>query len=145
MNFRVMDDICGYAREYFADVEIVVVTNGVHSRKQRQWLIDNRVSTRISFDGVMHATNRPLAKSDASSVVIVERTITELIAAGVPLTVQLTVTRDSTARMIESIERIASSACATSKSNRSTIPYSREENNHWFLTSRNLLRCLLHR
>lgn len=108
MNFRVMDDICGYAREYFADVEIVVVTNGVHSRKQRQWLIDNRVSTRISFDGVMHATNRPLAKSDASSVVIVERTITELIAAGVPLTVQLTVTRDSTARMIESIERIAS-------------------------------------
>jgi len=108
MNFRVMDDICRYAREHFADIEIVVVSNGVHGQKQRQWLIDNEVSTRISFDGVMHETNRQLAKSGTSSMAIVERTITELAAAGVPLTVQLTVTREGTARMIESIERIAS-------------------------------------
>lgn len=107
MNFRVMDDICHYARERFADIEIVVVSNGIYGQKQRQWLIDNRVSTRISFDGVMHATNRPLAKNGTSET-IVEQTITELVGAGVPLTVQLTVTRDGTARMIESIELIAS-------------------------------------
>jgi len=107
MNFRVMDDICRYARERFAGIEIVVVSNGIHSQKQRQWLIDNRVSTRISFDGVMQATNRPLAKNGTSEV-IVEQTITELVAADVPLTVQLTITRNGTARMIESIERIAS-------------------------------------
>jgi uncharacterized protein len=107
MNFRVMDDICRYANEHFADIIIVVVSNGVHGQKQRQWLIDNKVSTRISFDGVMHAMNRPLAKNETSEA-IVEQTITELATANVPLTVQLTITHEGTARMIESIERIAS-------------------------------------
>ena len=107
MNFRMMDEICRYARQHFAGIEIVVVSNGIHGKRQRQWLIDNKASTRISFDGVMHAKNRPLA-THAPSDTIVEQTIKELIAAGVPLTVQLTITRDGTARMIESVEQIAS-------------------------------------
>jgi len=107
MNFEMMDEICHYARQHFADIEIVVVSNGIHGRKQRQWLIDNKASTRISFDGVMHAKNRPLV-THASSDMIVEQTIKELVAGGVPLTVQLTITQEGTARMIESIERIAS-------------------------------------
>lgn len=107
MNFQIMDEICRYARQHFADVEIVVVSNGIHGRKQWRWLIENKASTRISFDGVMHARNRPLATHKPSDT-IVEQTIKELVIANVPLTVQLTITRDGTARMIESIERIAS-------------------------------------
>ncbi|MFH0749721.1 MAG: SPASM domain-containing protein, partial [Candidatus Gottesmanbacteria bacterium] len=37
----------------------------------------------------------------------VEQTIKKLVASGAPLTVQLTITRNGTAQMIESIERIA--------------------------------------
>lgn len=107
MNFWMMDNICRYARQRFADIEIVVVSNGAHGQKQRQWLIENKANTRISFDGVMHVKNRPLA-TYAPSDAIVEQTIKELIAAGVPLTVQLTITREGVTRMIESIERIAS-------------------------------------
>ncbi|NQV13533.1 MAG: SPASM domain-containing protein [Parcubacteria group bacterium] len=107
MNFRMMDGICRYSRERFASVEVVVVSNGIHGQKQRQWLIENKASTRISFDGIMHAKNRPLA-THAPSDAIVEQTIKELAVAGVPLTVQLTITRDGTAHMFESIERISS-------------------------------------
>ncbi len=107
MNFCVMDEICHYSRQRFASIEIVVVSNGIHGQKQRQWLIKNKASTRISFDGVMHTKNRQLA-THAPSDAIVEQTIKELVAASVPLTVQLTITHDGTARMIESIERIAS-------------------------------------
>lgn len=107
MNFQMMDDICRYTRQHFTDIEIVVVSNGMHGRKQRQWLIENKANTRISFDGVMHGKNRPLA-THAPSDMIVKQTIKELVGASIPLTVQLTITRDGTARMIESIERIAS-------------------------------------
>lgn len=107
MNFRVMDNICRYARKYFDSVEIIAVSNGVHSPKKRQWLIDNKVATRISFDGVMQEIDRPFVKNRTSKA-IVEQTITELAAAGIPLTIQLTITRSGTARMIESIEKIAS-------------------------------------
>jgi uncharacterized protein len=107
INFRVMDEICCYGRERFSSVEVVVVSNGVHTPEQRQWLVDNKASTRISFDGVMHANNRPFA-NHASSDLIVKQTIEELVDAEVPLTVQLTITRDGVAHMIESIELISS-------------------------------------
>lgn len=51
MNFRVMDDICCYARKHFADIEIVVVSNGAHGQKQRQWLIENKANTCICGRG----------------------------------------------------------------------------------------------
>jgi uncharacterized protein len=107
MNFSLMDGICCYAREHFASIDIVIVSNGVHTPKKRQWLIDNKVSTRISFDGVMQEENR-LTANHKPSQAIVEQTIRELVAANIPLTVQLTVTRNSVPRMIESIELIAS-------------------------------------
>ncbi|MFH1745197.1 MAG: radical SAM protein [bacterium] len=106
MNFRVMDNICCYARKYFSDIKIVIVSNGIYGKKQRQWLIDNKVSVRISFDGVMQTINRPLAKKETSTK-IVRQTIMELAAAEVPLTVQLTITRNGVTSMIESVEEIA--------------------------------------
>jgi len=107
LNFGCIEDVCQYAREKFADIEIVLVSNGTFGKKQLEWLIENNVAVRISFDGLFHERQRPFT-SGKSSRRLVESNICKLVKSGVPLTVQLTITNESVTVMSESVEYIAS-------------------------------------
>jgi uncharacterized protein len=107
MNFPFMQDVCEYAKGKFADVEIILVTNGTFGQKQRQWLIDNRASVRISYDGLAQDEHR-LHHAGNSIKHIVENNIRELAKTDIYLTIQLTITNQSVTRMLESVKHIAS-------------------------------------
>jgi len=106
LNFRLMEKTCSYAREKFSEIEIIIVSNGTFGAKQLDWLIQNKVATRISYDGVAHSIQRPFA-SGADSSQIVEDNIRRLVKYNIPLTVQLTITDDSVLNMAESVRQIA--------------------------------------
>ena len=107
LNFRCIKDVCQYAREKFADIKIILVSNGTFGKKQLEWLIENNVAVRISFDGLFHERQRPFI-SGKSSRRLVESNIRKLVKSGVFLTVQLTITNESVVAMSESVEYIAS-------------------------------------
>lgn len=107
LNFGCMKDVCQYARKKFADIEIILVSNGTFGKKQLEWLIKNNVAVRISFDGLFHEKQRPFA-SGKSSRKLVESNIRKLAQSDVFLTVQLTITGESVLAMSESVRYIAS-------------------------------------
>lgn len=54
MRFEFMQEIVEYARKVFNEISLGIVTNGIFGAEELQWIIENKVSTRISFDGVAH-------------------------------------------------------------------------------------------
>lgn len=107
-NFPLMFDVCEYAKTKFASVLITVVSNGLLNAEQLEWLITNKVATRISFDGEAYDMHRPTV-TGKSAKSAVEKTIRHLASADIPLTIQLTVSSLDTSlrRMRESVLAIS--------------------------------------
>lgn len=107
LNFGCMKDVCQYAKEKFAGIEIIIVSNGTFGKKQLDWLIENNVAIRISFDGLFHEDQRPFV-SGKSSRKLVEGNIRKLVKSDAVITVQLTITNESVTAMPKSVEYITS-------------------------------------
>lgn len=86
-----VSDIVQYAKTLFKNVEIHVVSNTTFGKKAFDWIIDNNVLVRSSYDGVMQDQQRPFA-SGQSSKLVVTKNIRNLVEAKVPLMVQCIVT-----------------------------------------------------
>jgi len=106
LNFQCIENVCAHAKAKFADIEIILVSNGTFGKRQLEWLIQNDVAVRISYDGLCHPNQRPF-KSGENSQKIVERNINKLAEFNLPLTVQLTITNQSVKKMPASVEYIA--------------------------------------
>lgn len=100
-NFEVMDFATRYAQRCFDEVAVAVVTNGTFNDEQLEWILDNRVSVRISCDGAAHEYQRPFADG-RSSKNTVERNIRNLVRSGREFMVQCIVTSQSVGSMVES-------------------------------------------
>lgn len=52
LDLNLVENIVAYSENLFRHVFIHVVTNGTFNRKTLDWIINKKVHTRISFDGV---------------------------------------------------------------------------------------------
>lgn len=106
LNFGYMKGVCEYAKKKFNNIEIIIVSNGAFNNEGFEWLIENNVAIRISYDGVYHNSQRPFI-SGRSSQKIVEKNIRKLAQTNIPLTVQLTITEQGVNAISDSVEQIA--------------------------------------
>ena len=66
LNFELVSDLVSYAKKIFKKVEIGVVTNGTFNGKVLDWIIENKVSIRISYDSIFHDLQRPYRNGESS-------------------------------------------------------------------------------
>ena len=92
LHMEIVDPLIAYAeKESPNGVKVGIVTNGTFGHSTLQWLVQNSVSVRVSFDGVMQSEQRPFL-GGGSSHDLVTQNIKALLSEGVPLTVQSIVT-----------------------------------------------------
>jgi len=113
-NFEVMDFATKYAQRCFDEVAVAIVTNGTFNDEQLEWILENRVSVRISCDGAAHEYQRPFADG-RSSKNTVERNIRNLVRSNKEFMVQCIVTSASVRSMVESVDYFASLGVKTLK------------------------------
>lgn len=106
MNFELMKAAHGYAQRLFQDVYLSVVTNGTFGPEQREWLVKNNVSTRISYDSVFQAKQRTFADG-TSSQKVVEQNIRALQQLGHNSMVQCIITNHAVGKMVEALQHLA--------------------------------------
>jgi len=93
LPFELICDVVAFAKSIYETVNVHVVTNGSFGTNVLEWLIKNKVDIRISYDGLMHNTQRPFAiQNGLDSKEIVRENIKALIAKNIPVTVQCIVT-----------------------------------------------------
>jgi uncharacterized protein len=107
LNFSCMKSVLEYSKKVFNKVIVTVVTNGTFGAKELEWIINNNVGVRISFDGIFHEEQRPFA-SGKSSRKIVERNIINLVELSIPFKIKLTITNESVLYVYESVKYISS-------------------------------------
>jgi len=106
LDFGVVEQSYNYAKRFFNKVSLRVITNGTFNEKEMEWLMENNVFTRISFDGVAHEKQRPFADG-SSSLETVQKNIVRLVKAGYPPVIQCVVTRESISDMKRTLSYIA--------------------------------------
>ncbi len=100
-------EIARYAKVLFPTVEFHIVSNGTFDEEVLQWIYDNQCVVRISYDGVMHEYQRPLA-TGKSSKNLVQSNIKALISHSVPVMVQSIVTSKGVETLRKTIDEVAS-------------------------------------
>jgi len=105
-NFKVMDYILKYAKKLFREVHVRLVTNGTFNKDHLQWILDNDIDLRISFDGLAHRYQRPF-KTGMSSSEAVENNLKELVKLNKKFKVQCIVTEESANYIIDTIQHLS--------------------------------------
>ncbi|MFA5360375.1 MAG: radical SAM protein [Candidatus Paceibacterota bacterium] len=106
MNFELMQKAYKYAKDLFNKVYPAVVTNGTFNSEQLDWILENDVSLRLSFDGIAHEKQRPF-KDNTSSLEIVEENIKRLISANKSFMIECIVTNESVRKMAETVAYVS--------------------------------------
>ena len=107
LHFNLVKQLVSYARTIYKAVDVNVVTNGTFGEETLDWLLENRVSIRVSYDGVMQGVQRPFADGSPSKS-IVENNIRQLVVRGGFVIVQSIITRASINTMCETIDLVYS-------------------------------------
>lgn len=84
-----------------------MVTNGTFNKEQLQWILDNNIETRISFDGLASNFQRPFTNK-LSSRSIVEKNIKELVRLGKEFAIQCVVTGQSVSMIKDNVKYLYS-------------------------------------
>lgn len=107
LYFDLVKQIVDYAKSIYQKVELDVVTNGTFDEEVLDWLVNNKVDIKVSYDGVMHSNQRPF-ENGSYSTLIVEETVKKLIGRGASVIVQCIITNLGIHTMHETIEKFIS-------------------------------------
>jgi len=107
LYFDLVKEIVDYAESIYQEVWLDVVSNGTFNKEVLDWLVSNKVNTKISYDGVMQNIQRPFEDgSDSSSVV--EENIKNLIGSEAFVIAQCIITDLGINTMHRTIDRAVS-------------------------------------
>lgn len=110
LPFNLVKDSVKFAKFIYKTVVIHVVTNGTFNENVLQWIIENKVDVRISYDGPMHHFQRPFTFNKANSVAgseeTIKRNIKTLSNNGIHATVQCIVTKMGLQTMRQTIDEV---------------------------------------
>jgi len=107
LNKQWVFEISEYAKSLFEVVEFHIVSNGTFDGDVLRWIYDNHCDMRISYDGFMHETQRPL-ETGKSSKELVRSNIKSLVAHSVPVMVQCIVTSLGLKSLRETVDEVVS-------------------------------------
>jgi len=100
LNFDLMDFAVNYSKELFDTVNIGLVTNGTFNTEQHQWVTNNNVDLRISFDGLAQGYQRPPAYPFKNTII---KNIESLSELNYDFIVQCIITSKSVNSMVENV------------------------------------------
>ena len=107
LSFELICNTITFAKSLCKTVDVHVVTNGAFGTDVLEWLITNKVDVRISYDGLMHNTQRPFAiQGRLNSRKTVKENIKALISKNIPVTVQCIVADDGLFSLQQTIDEI---------------------------------------
>ncbi len=106
MNFQLITDIVDFAKYLYKSVGIHIVSNGTFDEIVLNWLIENKVDIRISYDGIMHDKQRPFAIGGLSKE-LVRKNIEYLVEHGLNPTIQCIITKNGTDTICNTLKDIA--------------------------------------
>lgn len=107
LDFTIIKEIEFMAKSVFENVRFNIVTNGMFGDEVLFWIVKEKASVRISFDGVAQNHQRRTHADEGSSNIVVNN-IKELVNRGVEPIVQCIVTSDSADKMIDGAKLIRS-------------------------------------
>lgn len=107
LNKQWIFEISQFSKTLFENVEFHIVSNGTFDSEVLQWIFNNQCIVRISYDGVMHETQRPLA-TGGSSKDLVRKNIQALVSHSVPVMVQCIITTQGLKTLRKTIDDVAS-------------------------------------
>jgi len=100
-------DMAQYAQTLFEFVEFHIVSNGTFDNDVLQWIYENNCIVRISYDGAMHESQRPLS-TGGSSKELIRSNIKALVSHAVPIMVQCIVTSFGIDTLRETVDEVVS-------------------------------------
>jgi len=106
LNFDLINEVVNYVKQKGLIPDIKIVTNGILIQKYFDWLKENKVNLRISYDGSAQNTNRPGYNFNSNDVLIDTFKFLKKNYPPELLTVQLTVTSSNVFKMCEDVEKI---------------------------------------
>lgn len=104
LNYDVMKFIVSYCNNLFNIVNVGLVTNGTFNKEHLQWVIDNNVDLRVSFDGLAQEYQRPPAEPFKEIIVNNIKTLTEI---NYEFIVQCIITSKNVNDMVENIRYLS--------------------------------------
>ncbi|NMB70509.1 radical SAM protein [candidate division WWE3 bacterium] len=107
LNKQWIFEVSQYASALFKVVEFHIVSNGTFDDDVLQWIFAHNCVVRISYDGAMHESQRPLA-TGKSSKELVRSNIKALVSHPVPVMVQCIITAPGLGTLRQTIDDVAS-------------------------------------
>jgi len=101
LNYDLMNFAVNYSRELFDAVNVGLVTNGTFNSEQLQWIVNNKVDLRISFDGLAQDYQRPPTEPFKNIII---KNIKSLLEINYDLMVQSIITSKNVNNMVENIQ-----------------------------------------
>lgn len=102
LNIRTIKNVVDYVKLKNFNVLFHITTNGCINRETLDYLLDNKFSFTVSFDGlpVLQKTQRPAANGGDTNY-LVEKTLDRIIESNGLLRIKVTITRSSVKKMVE--------------------------------------------
>ncbi|MCL0086805.1 radical SAM protein, partial [Thermodesulfovibrionales bacterium] len=100
LNFDLMKFAVDYSRDLFHTVNIGLVTNATFNTEQLQWIVNNNIDLRISFDGLAQDHQRPPAEPFKNVII---KNIKRLSEMNYDFMVQCIITSKSVNNMVENV------------------------------------------
>lgn len=101
LNFDIMKFAVDYSKDLFHTVNLGLVTNGTFNSEQLQWIINNNVDLRISFDGLAQDYQRPPAVPFKKIII---KNIKSLSEFNYDFMVQCIITSKNVNNMVENVK-----------------------------------------
>ncbi len=114
LNFDCMKESVKAAKELSEQVSLHCITNGTFKEEHLQWMTDHNAQVRVSFDGLSQKQQRPFYTGEDSSQNVREN-ISKLIANGLEVITQTTITSGNVKKMSDIAEDIVSLGVKTIK------------------------------
>jgi radical SAM protein with 4Fe4S-binding SPASM domain len=107
LNFTVIRKVKEIADKLNIFPKFYITTNGTSSVYILDWLVDNRFTLKVSWDGLMaQKIARPLIGGQDSGPKV-ERTIEHLVNRGARFCIRITATKSNLSNLVESIQWLA--------------------------------------
>lgn len=107
LHFNLISDIISCVKNICKKVEIGVVTNGTFNEDVINWMLENNVAVRISYDSIFHEKQRPFRNGESSRDIVVNN-IKNLIAKNCSVTIQTIITNSGVDQMKTIIDELIS-------------------------------------